>query len=57
MNQLKLNQSKPNQSKPNQQRGFVLVVSLIFLVVMTLLATSAIRKNILDEKLVGNLRS
>jgi type IV pilus assembly protein PilX len=40
-----------------KQRGFVLAVSLIFLVVMTLLATSAIRKNILDEKLVGNLRS
>lgn len=40
-----------------KQRGFVLVVSLIFLVVMTLLATSAIRKNILDEKLVGNLRA
>jgi type IV pilus assembly protein PilX len=42
---------------PKKQNGFVLVVSLIFLVVMTLLATSAIRKNILDEKLVGNLRS
>ena len=52
-----MNKLKLNQSRPNQQRGFVLVVSLIFLVVMTLLATSAIRKNILDEKLVGNLRS
>jgi type IV pilus assembly protein PilX len=57
LNQFGLNQFGLNQSRPNQQRGFVLVVSLIFLVVMTLLATSAIRKNILDEKLVGNLRS
>jgi type IV pilus assembly protein PilX len=40
-----------------RQKGFVLVVSLIFLVAMTLLGTTAIKKSILDEKLTGNLRS
>jgi type IV pilus assembly protein PilX len=38
-------------------RGFVLVISLIFLMTMTLLATSAIKKSTLDEKMAGNLRS
>lgn len=40
-----------------RHHGFVLVVSLIFLIVMTLLGTTAIKKSILDEKLTGNLRS
>lgn len=39
------------------QRGFVLAVSMIFLVVMTLLAITAIRKATLDEKVGGNVRS
>jgi type IV pilus assembly protein PilX len=40
----------------NRQRGFVLVVSLIFLLVMTVLAVTAIKRSILDEKVNGNLR-
>lgn len=40
----------------NQQRGFVLITSLIFLVVMTLLAATAIRRSTLGEKLSNNMR-
>lgn len=43
--------------KNKKQRGFVLAVSMIFLVIMTLLAVTAINKTILEEKIVGNLRS
>lgn len=39
------------------QRGFVLAVSMIFLVVMTLLAVAAIRKSTLEEKIAFNLRA
>ena len=39
------------------QSGFVLVVSLIFLLIMTVLAVTAIHRSILDEKVTGNLRS
>ncbi|WMW79776.1 PilX N-terminal domain-containing pilus assembly protein [Undibacterium cyanobacteriorum] len=41
----------------NRQKGFVLPVSMIFLIVMTMLAITAIRKSTLDEKVVGNLRA
>lgn len=41
----------------NKQRGFVLVVSMIFLIVMTLLTITAINKSTLGEKITGNLRS
>ncbi|MFZ6801595.1 pilus assembly PilX family protein [Undibacterium sp. Di24W] len=40
-----------------RQRGFVLAVSMIFLVVMTLLAVSAIKRSTLDEKITSNLRT
>ncbi len=40
-----------------RQGGFVLVVNLIFLLVMTILAVTAIQRSILDEKISGNLRS
>lgn len=46
-----------NQFGSKQQNGFVLVVSMIFLVVMTLLAISAIKKSTLDEKIASNLRA
>lgn len=39
------------------QKGFVLAVSMIFLVVMTLLAIAAIKKSTLDEKIAFNLRA
>lgn len=40
-----------------KQNGFVLVVSLIFMLIMTVLAVTAIHRSILDEKVTGNLRS
>lgn len=40
-----------------KQKGFVLPVSMIFLIVMTLLAVTAIRKSTMDEKVVGNLKA
>lgn len=38
------------------QKGFVLAISMIFLLVMTGLAITAIRRSTLDEKVAGNLR-
>lgn len=46
-----------NQRDRKKQAGFVLAVSMIFLVVMTLLAISAIKKSTLDEKIAFNLRA
>ena len=40
-----------------KQNGFVLFVSLIFLLIMTVLAVTSIHRSILDEKVTGNLRS
>jgi type IV pilus assembly protein PilX len=40
-----------------RQKGFVLAVSMIFLVVMTILAVTAIKKGTTDEKVAGNLRA
>lgn len=37
-------------------RGFVLITSVIFLVVMTLLAVTAVRRSTLGEKLSNNMR-
>ncbi|HET7314739.1 pilus assembly PilX family protein [Salinisphaera sp.] len=39
------------------QRGFVLVTSLIFLVVITLIAVSAINSSTLQERMASNLRN
>jgi type IV pilus assembly protein PilX len=47
---------KPIFKKQYKQSGFVLATSLIFLVIMTLLAVTAIRRSTLDEKVSGNLR-
>ena len=41
---------------PAAQQGAVLVVSLIFLLVVTLLAISSIRDTVLEEKMAGNTR-
>ncbi|MBC3882547.1 hypothetical protein H8K35_14225 [Undibacterium sp. LX40W] len=46
---------KTNRNK--NQHGFVLPVSMIFLIVMTMLAVTAIRKATMDEKIGGNLRA
>jgi len=39
-----------------KQKGTVLVVGLIFLVLMTLAGVTAMQTSILDEKMAGNLR-
>lgn len=40
-----------------KQNGFVLAISMIFLIVMTMLAVTAIKKATMDEKVTGNLRA
>jgi len=40
----------------SRQGGFVLITSVIFLIVMTLLAVTAIRRSTLGEKLSNNMR-
>lgn len=40
-----------------RQAGFVLAISMIFLIVMTMLAVTSIKKATMDEKVTGNLRS
>lgn len=50
----------PATSAPHQpgrsQRGSALVISLVFLVVMTLIAVGAMRDTTLQERMAGNLR-
>lgn len=41
---------------PARQRGIALVVSLIFLLVVTLIAVGSIRDTVLEEKMAGNTR-
>jgi type IV pilus assembly protein PilX len=41
----------------SQQRGFVLIVSLIFLIIMTWLVITSIRRSTLDEKSAANMQS
>lgn len=41
---------------PQRQRGLVLVVSLIFLLLMTLVGITSIRTSTLEEKMAGNTR-
>lgn len=40
----------------HQQRGVVLVTGLIFLVILTLLGTTALQGTVLEERMAGNLR-
>lgn len=42
---------------PKEQRGVVLVVALIFLLLMTILAISASGRSLLQERMVGGLRN
>jgi len=41
---------------PGQQGGAVLMVALVFLVIITLLGLTAMRTNIIEERLAGNSR-
>lgn len=45
------------QIKSVSQSGFVLPTALIFLIVMTLVAITAIRRATSDEKIAGNIRT
>ncbi|MEE9337106.1 MAG: PilX N-terminal domain-containing pilus assembly protein [Methylococcaceae bacterium] len=45
----------PRVSSSSQQ-GAVLIVSLLFLVIMTILGVSAMSTNVLEEKMVSNIR-
>ncbi|MCC5862000.1 MAG: hypothetical protein JJT93_08850 [Gammaproteobacteria bacterium] len=45
----------PRLSRPDQQ-GSALVISLVFLIVMTLIAVGAMRDTTLQERMAGNLR-
>ncbi len=44
------------KSLPIEQRGAVLVVSLLMLLVMTLIGVTAMQSNIMEEKMAGNFR-
>ena len=44
-----------NTAPRNRQAGAVLVVSLIFLLIMTVLALSSMRTSTLEEKMAGNI--
>lgn len=44
-------------SAHSRQRGTVLIVSLIFLMILTLLGVSAIQNTTLEERMAGNFRS
>lgn len=50
-----MNQTVPHLPK-HPPRGFVLITSLIFLVVITLLAVSALNSSTLQERMASNLR-
>lgn len=43
-------------SMPNRQRGVVLAVSLILLLVLTLLGVTAMQSTVLQERMAGNAR-
>ena len=44
-------------SKPARQRGAVLFVSLVFLVLITLLALTAASTSVMQERMTGGLRN
>ena len=45
-----------NYRLPARERGVVMIVSLIFLLVVTLIAIGSIRDTVLEEKMAGNTR-
>jgi len=44
------------QLKHRSQQGVVLIISLLFLTIMTILGVSAMSNNVLEEKMVSNVR-
>ena len=49
--------SCPRQPRAQRQRGVVLIVALIFLVLLTILALSASGRSLLQERMAGGLRN
>lgn len=47
---------QPNYLKASSQKGAVLVISLLFLLIMTILGISSMSTNALEEKMVSNTR-
>jgi type IV pilus assembly protein PilX len=54
---MKLSRFRPLQRAPRAQRGVVLIVALIFLLLITILAMSASGTSLMQLRLVGGLRS
>lgn len=48
--------NKPNMINNDSQRGVALLVSLIFLLLMTMLGISSMRGTVLEERMAGNWR-
>ncbi|MEX0619817.1 MAG: PilX N-terminal domain-containing pilus assembly protein [Pseudohongiellaceae bacterium] len=46
-----------HSAAPQRQSGVALILSMIFLLVVTLLATGSMESSILEERMAGNLRS
>lgn len=46
-----------NRTSPTKQRGAVLLISLVLLLIITLLAVSSMREVTLEERIVGNQRN
>ena len=45
-----------NMRPPNRERGAVLVVSLIMLLIVTMIAVSSMQGTVMEEKMAGNTR-
>jgi len=45
-----------NWTNPQKQRGTALIVALVFLLLMTILAVTAVSRSSLEEKMAGNLK-
>ena len=52
-----MNKHKPivTTNTPAKQKGVVLVVSLLFLIIVTMIATTGMENTILEERMAGNL--
>lgn len=56
MSALTLNQTRQSSAIPQGEQGFVLVVALILLLILTLLGLASIQSTSLEEKMAGNQR-
>ncbi len=50
------NKNSLQRHMPRRERGAVMVVSLIFLLIVTLIAVGSVRDTVLQEKMAGNSR-